>query len=78
MADILTGRTCRCPRWIESSPRLLRCRPCKTSDRIETQETHVFEIRNAMLADQLDAVAGLDVPESYRAMLVRKDEQDAS
>jgi crotonyl-CoA reductase len=35
----------------------------------------VNEIRDAILADQLDAVAGLKVPESYRAVLVRKDEQ---
>ena len=34
------------------------------------------EIRDAILADQLDAVAGLAVPESYRAVVVRKDEQD--
>ena len=34
------------------------------------------EIRDAILADQLDAVGGLDVPESYQAVLVRKDEQD--
>ena len=34
------------------------------------------EIRDAILADDLDAVAGLKVPESYRAVLVRKDEQD--
>jgi crotonyl-CoA reductase len=34
------------------------------------------EIRNAILADSLDAMGGLDVPESYRAVLVRKDEQD--
>ena len=34
------------------------------------------EIRHAILADQLDAMAGLDVPESYRAVVVRKDEQD--
>ena len=33
------------------------------------------EIRDAILADQLDSVGGLDVPESYRAVLVRKDEQ---
>jgi crotonyl-CoA reductase len=36
----------------------------------------VFDIRDAILADQLDALAGLPVPESYRAVLVRKDEQD--
>ena len=34
------------------------------------------EIRDAILADQLDAVGGLAVPESYRAVVVRKDEQD--
>ena len=34
------------------------------------------DIRDAILADQLDALAGLPVPESYRAVLVRKDEQD--
>ena len=34
------------------------------------------EIRDAILSDQLDAVGGLAVPESYRAVLVRKDEQD--
>jgi crotonyl-CoA reductase len=36
----------------------------------------VNDIRDAILADQLDALAGLPVPESYRAVLVRKDEQD--
>jgi crotonyl-CoA reductase len=36
----------------------------------------VNEIRDAILADQLDAVGGLAVPESYRAVLVRRDEQD--
>jgi crotonyl-CoA reductase len=35
----------------------------------------VNEIRDAILADQPDALAGLPVPESYRAVLVRKDEQ---
>ncbi len=35
----------------------------------------MFEIRDAILADQLDDLAGLPVPESYRAVLVRKDEQ---
>jgi crotonyl-CoA reductase len=34
------------------------------------------EIRDAILADELDALASLPVPESYRAVLVRKDEQD--
>jgi crotonyl-CoA reductase len=34
------------------------------------------QIRDAILADQLDAIAGLPTPESYRAVLVRKDEQD--
>ena len=34
------------------------------------------EIRDAILADQLDAMEGLAVPESYRGVLVRKDEQD--
>ena len=34
------------------------------------------EIRDAILAGQLDALAGLAVPESYRAVLVRKDEQN--
>ena len=34
------------------------------------------EIRDAILADQLDAIGGLRTPESYRAVLVRKDEQD--
>ena len=34
------------------------------------------EIRDAILSDSLDAVGGLAVPESYRAVLVRKDEQD--
>jgi crotonyl-CoA reductase len=34
------------------------------------------EIRDAILADQLDAVGALDVPASYRAVLVRRDEQD--
>jgi len=36
----------------------------------------VDEIKDAILAGQLDALAGLSVPESYRAVLVRKDEQD--
>ncbi|MGY1630485.1 crotonyl-CoA carboxylase/reductase [Geodermatophilus sp. SYSU D01186] len=36
----------------------------------------MFEIRDAILAEQTDALAGLPVPESYRAVLVRKDEQD--
>jgi crotonyl-CoA reductase len=36
----------------------------------------VLEIRDAILADQLGDIAGLAVPESYRAVLVRKDEQD--
>jgi crotonyl-CoA reductase len=34
----------------------------------------VNEIRDAILADERDAMAGLAVPESYRAVLVRKDE----
>ncbi|MGY1710948.1 crotonyl-CoA carboxylase/reductase [Geodermatophilus sp. SYSU D00758] len=34
------------------------------------------DIRDAILSDQLDALAGLPVPESYRGVLVRKDEQD--
>src|SRR4051794_1844514 len=34
------------------------------------------EIRDAILADQLDAIGGLRTPESYRAVVVRKDEQD--
>ena len=34
------------------------------------------QIRDAILADQLDAIGGLPTPESYRAVLVRKDEQD--
>src|SRR3954463_1919996 len=34
------------------------------------------EIRDAILADQLAAIGGLKTPESYRAVLVRKDEQD--
>ena len=34
------------------------------------------QIRDAILADSLDAIAGLPTPESYRAVLVRKDEQD--
>jgi hypothetical protein len=33
----------------------------------------VIEIRDAILADARDAMAGLAVPESYRAVLVRKD-----
>ena len=36
------------------------------------------EIRDAILSDSLDAVGELEVPESYRAVLVRKDEQDTS
>jgi crotonyl-CoA reductase len=35
----------------------------------------VNEIRDAILADELSAVGGLAVPECYRAVLVRKDEQ---
>ena len=34
------------------------------------------EIRDAILADRLGDIAGLPVPESYRSVLVRKDEQD--
>src|SRR4051794_41455956 len=34
------------------------------------------EIRDAILADQLDAIGGLKTPGSYRAVVVRKDEQD--
>ncbi|HEY4605550.1 MAG TPA: crotonyl-CoA carboxylase/reductase, partial [Blastococcus sp.] len=34
------------------------------------------EIRDAILADELSAVGGLAVPEGYRAVLVRRDEQD--
>ncbi|MCW2507720.1 MAG: putative Zn-dependent oxidoreductase, NADPH:quinone reductase, partial [Modestobacter sp.] len=34
------------------------------------------EIRDAILADSLDAIGGLPTPKSYRAVLVRKDEQD--
>jgi crotonyl-CoA reductase len=36
----------------------------------------VNEIRDAILADDLEAVAGLAVPESYRGVVVRRDEQD--
>jgi crotonyl-CoA reductase len=36
----------------------------------------VNEIRDAILADELGAVGGLAVPESYRGVLVRADEQD--
>jgi crotonyl-CoA reductase len=36
----------------------------------------VNEIRDAILADALDALQGLPVPESYRGVLVRADEQD--
>ncbi|MGZ6270171.1 MAG: crotonyl-CoA carboxylase/reductase [Candidatus Limnocylindrales bacterium] len=34
------------------------------------------EIRDAILADQLDALKGLPVPESYRGVVVLKEEQD--
>ncbi|WP_448615858.1 crotonyl-CoA carboxylase/reductase [Modestobacter sp. URMC 112] len=34
------------------------------------------QIRDAILADHLEDMGGLAVPESYRAVLVRKDEQD--
>jgi crotonyl-CoA reductase len=34
------------------------------------------EIRDAILADRLEEVGGLPVPDSYRAVYVRKDEQD--
>ena len=33
------------------------------------------EIRDAILSDQLDAIGGLPTPASYRAVLVRQDEQ---
>jgi crotonyl-CoA reductase len=33
------------------------------------------EIRDAILADSPDALAGLDVPDSYRGVVVRRDEQ---
>jgi crotonyl-CoA reductase len=36
----------------------------------------VKQILDAILADELDAVRGLDVPESYRGVVVRKDEVD--
>src|SRR4051794_34597762 len=36
----------------------------------------VDEIRNAILAGEYAAVAGLAVPESYKGMVVRKDEVD--
>ena len=34
------------------------------------------EIRNAILAGDFTAVAGLPVPDSYQGMVVRKDEVD--
>ena len=34
------------------------------------------QIRDAILADDLAAIGGLPTPGSYRAVLVRKDEQD--
>src|SRR6201747_2831443 len=34
------------------------------------------QIRDAILADDLGAIGGLPTPESYRAVLVRRDEQD--
>ncbi|TQS44169.1 crotonyl-CoA carboxylase/reductase [Cryptosporangium phraense] len=34
------------------------------------------QILEAILSDELDAVAGLEVPESYRGVVVRKDEVD--
>src|ERR1700710_3301089 len=34
------------------------------------------QIRDAILADDLAAIGGLPTPESYRAVLVRRDEQD--
>jgi crotonyl-CoA reductase len=36
----------------------------------------VNEIRDAILSDHLDDIGGLGVPGSYRAVVVRKDEQD--
>src|ERR1043165_3157983 len=36
----------------------------------------VDDIRNAILADDLSAVADLKVPDSYRGVVVRKDEQE--
>jgi len=36
----------------------------------------VKQILDAILADELDAVGGLEVPESYRGVVVRKDEVD--
>src|SRR5207245_2252059 len=42
----------------------------------EAPGDRVNEIRDAILADELDALGGLAVPESYRGVLVRRDEQD--
>jgi crotonyl-CoA reductase len=39
------------------------------------ETTAVDEIRNAILADDLSALAGLAVPETYEGVVVRKDEQ---
>ena len=50
--------------------------PDTTFRSAEDPGDRVNEIRDAILADALDAVGGLPVPESYRAVLVRKDEQD--
>src|SRR5690349_7703955 len=36
----------------------------------------VNEIKDAILSDNLEALAGLEVPESYRGVVVLKDEQD--
>jgi crotonyl-CoA reductase len=36
----------------------------------------MHEIKDAILADDLGALAGLPVPESYRGVVVRADEQD--
>ena len=56
-----TGCHARCTRRRRCAPRTGRTRE---------------RDQDAILADQLDAVGGLAVPESYRAVVVREDEQD--
>ena len=69
-----TGPLTRTRRYRLPTGNIRRTAPPLRAD--DDPGVRVNEIRDAILADQLDAVAGLAVPESYRAVLVRKDEQD--
>src|SRR5947209_2286488 len=62
------GASCR--------PRRHRRRTPRTSCAHRAPGDRVNGIRDAILADELSAVGGLAVPEGYRAVLVRRDEQD--